>query len=54
MQIFLLCQRKTRLDYSLDSDIIYLSVLGNEFVILNSMDAVNDLFEKRSSIYSSR
>ncbi|KAE9385840.1 cytochrome P450 [Gymnopus androsaceus JB14] len=37
-----------------DSDIIHLSALGNSIVVLNSARAVNDLLEKRSSMYSSR
>ncbi|KAE9389986.1 cytochrome P450 [Gymnopus androsaceus JB14] len=36
------------------SDIIHLSALGNSIIVLNSARAVNDLLEKRSSIYSSR
>ncbi|KZP10610.1 cytochrome P450 [Athelia psychrophila] len=36
------------------SDIIYLNVLGTSIVILNSSEAINDLLEKRSAIYSSR
>ena len=35
-------------------DIIYVYVFRNPIVILNSADAINDLFEKRSAIYSSR
>ncbi|KAF9013081.1 cytochrome P450 [Cyathus striatus] len=37
-----------------NSDIIHVGALGNNVIILNSMEAVNDLLEKRSSIYSSR
>ena len=33
---------------------IYLNVLGQHFVILNSLEVITDLFEKRSSIYSGR
>ena len=33
---------------------IYLNVLGQHFVILNSLEVVTDLFEKRSSNYSDR
>jgi hypothetical protein len=39
---------------SADSDIVYLNALGVPFVILDSAEAVNDLFEKRSSNYSDR
>jgi cytochrome P450 len=33
---------------------IHLNVLGQHFVILNSLEVTNDLFEKRSSNYSDR
>ncbi|GJE84149.1 cytochrome P450 [Phanerochaete sordida] len=36
------------------SDIIYLNLAGTPMVVLNSAQAVNDLLEKRSSIYSDR
>ncbi|KIK59247.1 hypothetical protein GYMLUDRAFT_101982, partial [Collybiopsis luxurians FD-317 M1] len=36
------------------SDIIHISALGNSIVTLNSAKLVNDLLDKRSSIYSSR
>ncbi|KAF9552395.1 cytochrome P450, partial [Agrocybe pediades] len=36
------------------SDIIYLRAAGMEFVVLNSLEAITDLLQKRSSIYSSR
>ena len=39
---------------SVDSDIISLKLLGTSVIILNSIEAVNDLFEKRSSNYSDR
>ncbi len=35
-------------------DLVYLRVLGRPILILNSIEAVQDLFEKRSSIYSDR
>ncbi|KAF4610220.1 hypothetical protein D9613_010340 [Agrocybe pediades] len=38
----------------LDTDLLYLRAFGNEFLILNSTEAIEDLLEKRSSIYSSR
>ncbi|CAK5284897.1 unnamed protein product, partial [Mycena citricolor] len=37
-----------------DSDIIHLSALGTSFVVLSSAEAVKELFEKRSAVYSSR
>ena len=33
---------------------IYLNVLGQHFVILNSLEVTTELFEKRSSNYSDR
>ena len=33
---------------------IYLNVLGHHFVILNSLEVITDLLEKRSSNYSDR
>lgn len=38
----------------LNSDIIYLEILGNKIVVLNSASAASDLLEKRSAIYSDR
>ncbi|EKM61159.1 uncharacterized protein PHACADRAFT_134438 [Phanerochaete carnosa HHB-10118-sp] len=35
-------------------DVIYIRVLGNPMIILNAAEAVNDLFDKRSTNYSSR
>ncbi|KAJ3928170.1 MAG: cytochrome P450 [Lentinula lateritia] len=37
-----------------ESDIIHLGALGNSIVVLNSIKAVNDLLDIKSSIYSSR
>ncbi|KAJ7620379.1 cytochrome P450 [Roridomyces roridus] len=37
-----------------DSDIIHLDAGGTSIIILNSMEAVKDLFEKRGTIYSDR
>ncbi|KAJ7483512.1 cytochrome P450 [Mycena latifolia] len=37
-----------------DSDIIHLDVAGTSIVVLSSVEAVRDLFEKRSSLYSDR
>ncbi|KDR66580.1 hypothetical protein GALMADRAFT_1146457 [Galerina marginata CBS 339.88] len=37
-----------------NSGVIYLSVAGNDFIVLNSFNAAIDLLEKKSSIYSSR
>ena len=33
---------------------IYLNFLGQHFVVLSSLEAISDLFEKRSTIYSDR
>lgn len=37
-----------------DSDIVSLSFLGTPVIVLNSVKPANDLFEKRSAIYSDR
>ncbi|PBK84831.1 cytochrome P450 [Armillaria gallica] len=37
-----------------NSDIIHLDVVGTSVVVLNSLEAISDLLDKRSSIYSSR
>ncbi|KAF9255647.1 cytochrome P450 [Marasmius fiardii PR-910] len=39
-------------DYN--SDIIYLNMFGTSVVVLNSIEAAQELFDKRSSIYSDR
>ncbi|GJE84150.1 cytochrome P450 [Phanerochaete sordida] len=36
------------------SDVIYLNFVGTPVIVLNSMQAINDLLEKRSAIYSDR
>lgn len=36
------------------SDVVGLSALGNNIVVINTMKAATDLFEKRSSMYSDR
>ena len=38
----------------ISGDMIYLNVFGLHFVILNSLEVITDLFEKRSSNYSDR
>lgn len=40
--------------YLIESDIIYLNVLGKPMVILNTLEAVTELLERRSAIYSDR
>jgi len=37
-----------------NSDIVYLNVLGADHIILNSNEAISDLLDKRSAIYSDR
>lgn len=37
-----------------DTDVLYLKLLDTDFVILNSTEAIVDLTEKRSNIYSDR
>ncbi|GJE96580.1 cytochrome P450 [Phanerochaete sordida] len=36
------------------SDILHVHMFGKPMIVLNSMQAVNDLFEKRSNLYSDR
>lgn len=38
----------------LNSDIIYLRILGKDIIVLNSVQAASDLLEKRSALYSDR
>ncbi|KAJ7251706.1 hypothetical protein C8J57DRAFT_1238530 [Mycena rebaudengoi] len=38
----------------LNSDIIHLDAAGTSIVVLSSMEAIGDLFEQRSSLYSDR
>ncbi|KAF9558599.1 cytochrome P450 [Agrocybe pediades] len=38
----------------LGSDLVYLRVAGKGILVLDTLEAANDLFDKRSSIYSSR
>ncbi|KAJ6580647.1 cytochrome P450 [Mycena capillaripes] len=49
-------QWETYLEWSkqLNSDIIYLNAVGTSIVVLSSMDAVKELLERRSSLYSDR
>ena len=37
-----------------DTDILYIKLMTTDFVVLNSTEAITDLIEKRSSIYSDR
>ena len=37
-----------------DSDVLHLSFLGSDHVVLNSSEAISDLLDKRSAIYSDR
>jgi hypothetical protein len=37
-----------------DSDVLYLNLLGTDHIILNSSEAISDLLDKRSAIYSDR
>lgn len=41
-------------DGSVGSDLIHLDVLGSHIIVVNSAKAANELFEKRSAIYSDR
>lgn len=35
-------------------DVVYLDVLGNSILVLNSLEAINDLFDKQALNYSDR
>jgi hypothetical protein len=37
-----------------DSDIIHLNMAGTSVIVLSSYEAIDTLFEKRSSLYSDR
>jgi len=37
-----------------DSDVLYLNLLGADHIMLNSSEAISDLSDKRSAIYSGR
>jgi hypothetical protein len=37
-----------------DTDILYLRLMGKDTIILNSNEAISDLLDKRSIIYSDR
>jgi len=37
-----------------DSDVLHLRFLGSDHVVLNSSEAISDLLDKRSAIYSDR
>ena len=39
---------------NISGDMIHLNILGQHFLILNSLEVTTDLFEKRSSNYSDR
>jgi len=39
---------------NLGSDILHVDAAGKSIVIVNSWKAANDLFEKKSGLYSSR
>lgn len=41
-------------DTDIDSDIIYLNILGQPIIILNSVKSAVDLIDKRGAIYSDR
>ncbi|CAE6474944.1 unnamed protein product [Rhizoctonia solani] len=43
-----------KLGEQLESDIIYLEILGQKIIVLNSAEAASDLLSKRSALYSDR
>ncbi|CAE6397209.1 unnamed protein product [Rhizoctonia solani] len=44
----------TKLGEQLDSDIVYLELLGQKIIMLNSAEAASEIMEKRSALYSDR
>ncbi|KAH7333640.1 cytochrome P450 [Rhizoctonia solani] len=44
----------TKLGEQLESDVVYLEILGNKIIILNSAEAALDVLEKRSAFHSDR
>jgi len=53
-QIISLPRPRVFMSASADSDVVYLNLLGANCIILNSSEAISDLLDKRSSIYSDR
>lgn len=45
---------QTFLVLAIETDILHLNVAGTSIIVLDTYDAVMDLLEKRSSIYSNR
>ncbi|ELU37534.1 cytochrome P450 domain-containing protein [Rhizoctonia solani AG-1 IA] len=43
-----------KLGKQLESDIVYLELLGQKIIVLNSTEAASDLLNKRSALYSNR
>jgi hypothetical protein len=39
---------------SADTDVVYLNFLGTDNIIINTNEAISDLLDKRSAIYSDR
>jgi len=52
--IGLVCVFVGLIPVSSDSDVVYLNFLGTDNIILNSNEAISDLLDKRSKIYSDR
>jgi hypothetical protein len=44
----------TSLDFDLAGDLMHIRVFGMHIIIIHTMEIANELFEKRSQIYSSR
>jgi hypothetical protein len=40
--------------HDVETDIMYLNVLGTDMVVLNSSESIADLLDKRSAIYSDK
>jgi len=50
----LTCSSKHTLTRLYVGDIIYINKFGNPIIVLNNVEATNELLDKRSSNYSSR
>lgn len=40
--------------YNTESDVVHVNLFGNHVVVVNTLKAAQELFEKRSSIYAYR
>lgn len=40
--------------YAVETDVVYLNMFGTDMIVLNSSEAMEDLLDKRSAIYSDK